>query len=429
MISESTVVTNADGDAKTKLTLGDMAGEYTVLTSSPDPEVEPDSLPMFTAIAAGLQILANDNTVIDTDMEALSISNHVSDNALPTDGSTSFGTTNTDPDNFRIEVNDASITGNSLDVFVSVSTPGAIGPPPATTYTLDKQSNSAFRGLFLRMVSDTFDGAASGNGTNTDPDNQTILADLGDVVTVTYNTSTGAKVEKQIAVARPMAENDNSTNERLHDIRETRFNVVVFRNSANTASVITQADLDTIINDTNERLAQAGIQVTVAGTQFVTMANQPADLSDGFTTGSFNPPNADENALLAFKDSDNATVDVFYVDNIIAGNSNPRGIAYPVVRNVGNVPNGNNWTVVNGLTAGPHTLAHELMHILLNSGHRNDASGNPLDPVTALFRTGTTSTKDVGGTKRIGPYPDAATAGVGNNDVTTIRAVAETLPQ
>ena len=35
---------------------------------------------------------------------------------------------------------------------------------------------------------------------------------------------------------------------------------------------------------------------------------------------------------------------------------------------------------------------------------------------------------NVGGTKRIGPYPQAATAGVGNGDTTTIRGNAENLP-
>jgi len=58
----------------------------------------------------------------------------------------------------------------------------------------------------------------------------------------------------------------------------------------------------------------------------------------------------------------------------------------------------------------------------LNKGHRT------LEPFTALFRTNTEATKVVWGTKRIGPYPDAATSNVGNDDTTTMRTNAETLP-
>ncbi len=64
------------------------------------------------------------------------------------------------------------------------------------------------------------------------------------------------------------------------------------------------------------------------------------------------------------------------------------------------------------------------MHILLNHFHRV----SPYDPDTALFRGGTTLSKAVGGTKRIGPYPDAASASVGNNDTHDIRQTAENLP-
>ena len=71
----------------------------------------------------------------------------------------------------------------------------------------------------------------------------------------------------------------------------------------------------------------------------------------------------------------------------------------------------------------PHSLslAHEIMHILLNAEHRLG------EPNTALFKVTSVNT-DVAGTKRIGPYPDAATAGVGNSDTATIRSVAEALP-
>ena len=77
-------------------------------------------------------------------------------------------------------------------------------------------------------------------------------------------------------------------------------------------------------------------------------------------------------------------------------------------------------------TKGPFTVAHELMHILLNETHivaRNN------EPSTALFHSPTSSTNTVPATKRIGPYPDAAAVNVGNNDTGTIRPKAEALPQ
>src|SRR5439155_17199469 len=65
----------------------------------------------------------------------------------------------------------------------------------------------------------------------------------------------------------------------------------------------------------------------------------------------------------------------------------------------------------------PFVLAHELMHILLNRGHRitgTPGSFTPLDPNTALFfgAPGPNS-------KRIGPYPQSSPDG--NEDTRTIR--------
>lgn len=67
-------------------------------------------------------------------------------------------------------------------------------------------------------------------------------------------------------------------------------------------------------------------------------------------------------------------------------------------------------------------MAHEIMHVLLNRGHRN------LEPVTALFYSPSALNKAVYGKKRIGPYPQSTAANVGDGDTTTMRTNAETLP-
>lgn len=53
----------------------------------------------------------------------------------------------------------------------------------------------------------------------------------------------------------------------------------------------------------------------------------------------------------------------------------------------------------------------------------------PLDPVTAIFFPGNWPNDDVtASNKRIGPYPDATAANVGQGDTKTMRDNAEILP-
>jgi hypothetical protein len=119
------------------------------------------------------------------------------------------------------------------------------------------------------------------------------------------------------------------------------------------------------------------------------------------------------------KDGDGNSIDIFYVDELLSPAGNPvRALAYPTDRNAtGNAAYAR--FIVVGPTRSVLSIAHEPMHILLNRGHRTD-------PSTALFHP--TSNKAVNGTKRIGPYPDAAAGNVGNGDTVTIRAATETLP-
>jgi hypothetical protein len=209
------------------------------------------------------------------------------------------------------------------------------------------------------------------------------------------------------------------------------LHVVVFQNNLGLPSVPRAQVLIDIAN-ANERLAQSTIRL-VAEPNDIDMGGagdpgfpQPAALSDGYTYSPppvLLPPSADESAVLPFKDGDDQTIDVFYIGSLIT--SGAAGTSYPEIRNLSGNLGWKNWFVIASWASGgsqPNVFAHEVMHILLNAGHRDQG----LEPVTALFRQVQT-TGIVGGTKRIGPYPPAALS-VGNGDTTTMRAAAETLP-
>jgi hypothetical protein len=376
------------------------------------------------AALAVVRFLDNTNTPIPGS-QSLPISNFVTNDQLPVAAATTFATAATDLENFRFEVVDPAATKPvqaSLQVLrLSAKTAGPF------TYTLIPNAPAGGlqqRSLFLRLVSDTDDDAASGNAVNSDPDNQTILVRLGDVVRATYQPATGPAARVELAVGLPRGENNNGANTRLHDIREIRVNVTVFQLPGGGGPVKTRAQVQADLGNVNERMAQSCIRLNIvninmggAGDPGVAL---PAALTGGFTQtpGIVNVFNAQEQAVIALKDANPNTVDIFYIDQIT---NVPTATSYPTVRNATGNAAANNF-VVTSVGANVFSLAHELMHILLNSPHR------PNEPPTSLFRGGTTPNKSVGGTKRIGPYPQAAAAGVGNNDTTTIRNSAETLP-
>jgi hypothetical protein len=392
-------------------------------SSPPNSPVQncPQNQPAF------IRYLDNTNAVIPAS-ESFQVSNFVTDNGLPIAGATTFAGTSTDPDNFRIEVEDPCATGASVQATLEVLRGANLGAAQlisSNTYTLNLHTGPKWRSLFLRVVSDGDDDAASGNGVASDPDNQTILVKLGDTLRATYTPASGTAVTVELNVGRPVSENNNGANGRLHDIRELKVNILVFQRPgmANTPAR-TRAEVLADIENTNERLAQACIRLNVtninmggAGDPGVAL---PAALAGGFTEspGLINNFNATELAVIALKDADANSLDLFYVDTIT---NTPRAVSYPAVRNLSADPNAKNF-VVTSRGATVLSLAHEIMHILLNSPHRAN------EPNTALFRGGTTPNKSVGGTKRIGPYPDASAVGVGNADTTTIRGVAEALP-
>ena len=211
----------------------------------------------------------------------------------------------------------------------------------------------------------------------------------------------------------------------------------MFRNNAGTAPSVTRAAVQQDIADANERLAQSTIRIVAtidmggAADPGVALPAGPGiSFADGFdcvTVRGAGGLHADETGVFGLKDADANSIDVFYVQNFSApaiALVGTRGRAYPSLLAGGNALYPNNVIVGSGAAGGgdPHNLAHEIMHILLNAFHR---AGEPL---TAVFRGNTTLSKAVGGTKRIGPYPDATTAGVGTGDTGTIRGNTEALP-
>jgi hypothetical protein len=364
-------------------------------------------------VAVKLRFLDNANTAIPS-TESLQVSNFVTNQQLPI--ANTFAATSTDPDNFRIEAESATHSQANIEVQRGGAT--VMGPLPLTLVRGTGTNSRKFRSLFLRLVSDSSDDAASGNGVAADPNNQTILVALGDTIKIEYEGR-----EHELVVGRPATENDNGANGRLHDIRILKVNIVVFRRPSVAAPARTRAEVQADIDTANERLAQSCIRLNAtinmggAGDPGVPL---PPALTNGYTRqgGTITAFNADEQAVIALSDGDANSIDVFYVDTIT---NTPRATSYRASRI--NVPgSGAKNFVIMSRGAGILSLPHELMHILLDSPHRAN------EPATSLFRGGTSPTKAVTGTKRIGPYPQAAAVGVGNNDTQSIRNNAESLP-
>jgi len=321
---------------------------------------------------------------------------------------------NNDPDCFRLEVTDAGATSASVRLQVRRGT----SVPFDEFLTLAKHEDVRFRGEFLRLVTDGPDDSVS---------DQTIRVQLGDTARATYSRSgMYGELCKELTVGRPSTENDNGADQLRHDIRTLKLHVVVFRNQAGSDPAVTRAVVEADIATINERLAQSTIRVDVlsidmggAGDPGVAL---PAALGNGYTPTAESPITAftaDELAVIALKDADDDSVDMFYVDEITI--ADVRAVSYGVARNNTGNPAGDNFIVISGTERQVLTAAHECMHILLNEPDRPNAPG------TSLFKSGTTVDKRVDGTKRIGPYPDAATSGVGNGDTDTIRDHAEVL--
>ncbi len=454
-----------------------------IMEAEPSPSPSPPPPPCN----ATLRFLDNNNTEISPATKALNVSNHVTNIELP--GTSGFDDTAEDPDNFRLEVEDADAPGASVSVSLKV------GERSAITFTLDKKSGNKFRGEFLRLVTDSVDDQVQGN--------QTIICKLGETVVLTYRRKDSDCEDKhQIDIGRPVSEDDNGADELKHDIRELNANVVVFskpgttkldgaiddaqttikvesvatahtsgvikiegeviaytgvssttrefinctRGAEGTAAVAHADDTDVLYSTTtpsisksavdadldivDERLAQSTIRLKRPvdidiGGEGDPGKKLPSAMLDGFSR-SDNPKRMetltdDEKAIVAFKDSEADSIDVFYVDRVFTDDTPPasiRGHAFINKFNETGDAKYQNFVLISA-TKGPFTTPHEFLHVLLDSEHRAD------DPETALFKSPTSSSNAVGGTKRVGPYKDD---GSGDMDTRTIRATAENLP-
>lgn len=109
----------------------------------------------------------------------------------------------------------------------SVSVTLKVGSRTPITYTLDEKSGNKFRGEFLRLVTDVPDDAVQGT--------QTVRCKLGESVLFSYSRAGETCADQRtIGIGRPPSENDNGTDQLLHDVRELKVNVVVFSKTGTT---------------------------------------------------------------------------------------------------------------------------------------------------------------------------------------------------
>jgi hypothetical protein len=188
------------------------------------------------------------------------------------------------------------------------------------------------------------------------------------------------------------------------------------------------ADLDTI----DERFAQSGIRLVRpvdidmggSGDPGVVL---PGVLLDGVDAANEDPlvnPTVDEDALIAYKDTDVNTIDILYVLDLTVGGGPVHALAYYPSANGTGDDAYQNFFIVSGNRYYTLDIPHEILHILLNSGHR------PGEPLTAIFHPDPVLGKPVNGPKRVGPYPGAPfPTGLGSDDTFVIRPIAEALHQ
>ena len=143
-----------------------------------------------------IDTLSTTDPPINPNNDALTMSNYVTTTQLPTEVNTNFDTTTTDNNNFRIEIYDPTCADSVPVVQLQVIRQGVpVGGP--VNYSLSYQPASAgnsrlrFCSDVLRLVSNDVDNAASGYGATSDPYNQTIEVQLGDVIQVTYQPRPG----------------------------------------------------------------------------------------------------------------------------------------------------------------------------------------------------------------------------------------------
>ncbi len=381
--------------------------------------------------------------------DALGVSNWLTTEKLPTLIGSGKNTTSEDPENFRLFVKDPAL-----------NIPNA--PPPTLTLTVERNGvvvitntytliadadGGEFRSLFLRLVADSEDDKASGVGPAQDPDDQTILVELGDKVKVTYGDAASAELSVGRTLKdkeRPKADADR--NFKHQDIREVKINVVVFQDPTNNLPYIADQALTNLIADTNRALAQVGLRLKVTGRTVpagvpLPAANNPAtpgidwtnDLQLTKKSGTDNIPHPELVEILKKKDADRYSIDVFFTPILDDGPGSPKDISFYPDGVRATYQQGNGVTLRNNILMGdiipatpfaPPELAHEIMHILMNIGHDTDPADNApqmrrfgwsgKEDQYSLFNHSLSPDAAVDAKKRIMPYKpsDPAAAGV-----------------
>lgn len=449
-----------------------------VVIEKPIPRPPARDEPVYREVlscGATLRILDNSNAAIDPTLQALIVSNHRSD--LASVGSTGIGFNGrvADPDAFRIEVEDStrparvdvrlqvgaraartlSLRRRSGDryrgFFLRLVSDGvddgargdqtviaALGDPVVVRYSngpecedtltitvgrppgendnqLPDQSRHDIRQIRLNVVVFGRRGRAR-LARSIDADDGTIeLRDASDV----------HDPPARVLIRNEVISYDGIAGNRLTGCRRGVDGTQAARHpSGRRVTVTTRTPAltrDEVIADlerVDQRLAQATIRVLqpvaidLGGGQGRAL---PAALLDGFRPNRsvVRTPTASERAIIELKDGNAATIDVFYVEEVLGS---AVATAYPPMRNRSGEPRLVDFTVVGAKGKRPFTLAHELMHILLDSAHRTR------EPSVSLFRSPTSGANRVRATKRVGPN---GSTGVGATDTRIIRGAAQ----
>lgn len=205
---------------------------------------------------------------------------------------------------------------------------------------------------------------------------------------------------------------------------------MVFKNIAQTGPVVTEADVKEDIAYANARLAQAGIVLKVL--EIDLGLNNTGRARTAALANGWDPTRGKGTSdLIAMKDNDADSIDVFYVEKIIRpdGDKQPAfSVPFFLFRDekktnfIGIETGPDQRKDANGRPSDdPFVLPHEIMHILLNARHRER------EAATSLFNVIPNSGAVVGAPKRIGENLDTIGAGVGSSDTINLRKTAEDL--
>lgn len=373
------------------------------------------------------------NQPYDLEKEALGVSNWITTKGLPL--TATWGSTSEDPKNFRLQ---ARLPAGVDEILVKLEVKRKFKTVFSHEYVLNLKGGDMARGRFLRLVADKKDDAASGIDEFSDPESQTILVQLGDVLEASYKMF-GAKTSRRIFVGRPSVENYDGDNFKLHDIRKpvVRATSFFYPPSPGPGEVWTpdqhlaakqaareaaESDLAREIEILEAMFAQVGIRPEVLSTKVEIVADEWSISNNGYSAIPHPPFSLfeDELKLASFLDKNIRTVDLFFLPLLYDHNQQTlRGITYGAWDMGESAPaHFKNFILVGPFAyRGTTTASHEFMHLFLNDGHRQNES------IYSLFHPtepGVTKAGLVYGNKRIGPFPEVA-GHAANGDTAVVR--------